>query len=135
MEDSEREYYSRYGAPSLKSIRLAAARHHADAVLIVDYAPDVDRYNNVTAVLYLTLVGGFLIPGTHSDALVMMNGALWDVRNEYLYMTVEVEEEAQRIGPAFLLQDEHTIEKAKQNTLPIFYEEVLRRIRRLGARK
>lgn len=130
-EDADEEYRYRYGTPSLKSIRLAAARHHADAVLIVDYVPDVDRYNNFTAFLYITIIGGFFVPGTHSDALVLMNGALWDVRNEYLYLTVEVEEEHCRIGTAFLLRDEDTIREAKHKALSLFHEEVLHRMRRL----
>ena len=129
LTDDDGDY--RYHTPSLKSIRLAAARHHADAVLIVDYVPDVDRYNNFTAVLYITIIGGFFVPGTHSDALVMMNGALWDVRNEYLYLTVEVEEEQRRIGTAFLLRDEGTIREAKHKALSLFHEEVLQRMRRL----
>ncbi len=131
VKDEDNEYRYRNNAPSLKNIRLAAARHHADAVLIVDYIPDVDRYNNFTSFLYITIIGGFFIPGTHSDALVMMNGALWDVRNEYLYLTVEVEEEQRRIGTAFLLRDEDTIREAKHKALSLFHEEVLQRIRRL----
>ncbi len=129
--DTEEPSYSYYDAPSLKSIRLAAARHHADAVLIVDYAPAVDRYNNFTACLYLTIIGGFFVPGTHSDALVLMNGALWDVRNEYLYVTAEVEEEHRRIGTAFLLRDEETIRTAKDKALSLLHKELLQRMRRL----
>jgi len=125
------EKYAAPDAPSLKDIRLAAARHHADAVLIIDYEPAVDRYNNISAWLYLTIVAGFLIPGTHSDALVMVNGALWDVRSEYLYLTVEVEGEAQKIGPAFLLKDEDSIALAKQAALQLFHEEARQRLRNL----
>ncbi|WP_124328304.1 hypothetical protein [Desulfonema ishimotonii] len=115
----------------LKSVRIAAARHNADAVLIVDYSYDVDRYNNFSAFLYLTIVGGYFIPGTHSDALVIMNGALWDVRNEYLYLTVETEGEANRIGPAFLLEDKVSVESAKEKALKDFREELIRRMRNL----
>lgn len=117
----------------LKSIRLAAARHNADAVLIIDYNHSIDRYHNYLSFLYLTIVGGYLIPGTHSDALVMMNGALWDVRNEYLYMTAEVEAEAHKIGAAFVLNDEDSIHQAKRQAFESFKAEILQRIRHLKA--
>lgn len=115
----------------LKTIRFAAARHGVDAVLIVDYNCGVDRYNNYSAVLYLTILGGYLVPGTHSDALVIMKGALWDVRNEYLYLTVDAEGEAKKIGPAFILKDKDSVDLAKEKALKDFKEEVLARMRNL----
>jgi hypothetical protein len=39
----------------LKSIRLAAARHGADAVLVVSGAGQVDRYNTAGSALYWTI--------------------------------------------------------------------------------
>lgn len=115
----------------LKIIRLAAARHNVDAVLIIDYNYGVDRYNNYAAALYLTIVGGYLVPGTHSDALVLMSSAMWDVRNEYLYLTVDVEGDAQKIGPAFVLEDKDSVNFAKEKALKEMKEEVLKRIRSL----
>src|SRR5437764_1394562 len=52
----------------LKHLRLAAARHGADAVLVVKGAAQIDRYSNPLAVLYLSIVGGFFVPATHRDA-------------------------------------------------------------------
>jgi rhombotail lipoprotein len=115
----------------LKSIRLAAARHNVDAVLVVDYNSGVDRYNNFSSFLYITIIGGYLIPGTHSDALVIMNGALWDVRNEYLYLTVEAEGTANKIGPAFLLEDKDSVQSAKESALKQFKDEVIKRMKNL----
>jgi len=117
---------------SLTSIRLAAARHNADAVLTINYGADVDRYNNFSSFLYLTIIGGFLVPGTHANALVVMNGALWDVRNEYLYITAEAEAEAGSMGPAFLLKNGKSVRKAKGEAMPLFHEEVVKRIRALA---
>ncbi len=115
----------------LKTVRLAAARHNTDAVLIIDYNYGVDRYNNYSAFLYLTIIGGYLVPGTHSDSLVIMNGTLWDVRNEYLYLTVEVESDAKKIGPAFILRDEDSIKLARKKALKEFKEEILGRMRNI----
>lgn len=111
-----------------KDVRLAAARHNADAVLIIDYNYGVDRYNNYSALLYLTIVGGYVIPGTHSDALVIMNGTLWDVRNEYLYLTAETDATAKRIGPAFILEDEESVKLARVKALKQLKDEILRRM-------
>ncbi len=124
QRDGDRESF-------LKAVRLAAARHNTDAVLIIDYNYGVDRYNNYSAFLYLTLIGGYLVPGTHSDSLVIMNAALWDVRNEYLYLTVEVEGDAQKIGPAFILKDEESIQAAKEKAFKEFKDELLKRMRNI----
>lgn len=124
----------RDGNISLKSIRLAAARHGADAILVIDYGADVNRYINFSALLYLTIIGGYIVPGTHANALVIVSGSLWDVRNEYLYMSVESEAEARKMGPSFLLKNEDSVKKAKTEALPLFQAEVVKRIRNLSGK-
>jgi hypothetical protein len=114
--------------PDVKAIRLAAAQHGADAVLVVKGVADVDRYNNPLAVLYLTLIGAFILPGTHVDALFMMNGALFDVRNEYLYLTAEAESLEKSLGPGATIQDKEVIEAAKKKALEHFGEEYINRM-------
>ncbi|MGQ0810929.1 MAG: hypothetical protein ACT4OO_06870 [Nitrospiraceae bacterium] len=117
---------------TLRDIRLAAARYGADAVLIVDGAAAVDRYNNASAMWYATLIGAYLASGTHSDALFMVEGALWDVRTEYLYGSQEVEGLHRSVGPTMFLEDVDAIAKAKQAALDEFAKQVavwLRRVR------
>lgn len=113
---------------AIDDIRLAAARHHADMVLVVDYATDVDRYNNPLGMLYITIIGAWLAPGTHSDALVVMEGALWDVRNGYLYGTVRSEGEAKKLGPAFLLEDQKAVHDARRKALKDLQDQAQQRI-------
>ncbi len=119
------------GKYDLKNIRLGAARHGVDAVLVVESTYDVDRYNNFSAFLYLTIIGAYLVPGTHSDALVMVKGALWDVRNEYLYLTVSAEGEAKKMGPAFLLENSDSIRMARENAIVNFGAEFVKRLKTL----
>jgi hypothetical protein len=95
----------------LRDIRLAAARY---VVLIVDGAAAVDRYNNGHALWYVTGLGAYLAPGTQSDALFMIEGALWDVRTGYLYGTQSAEGTAQSVGPAVSLDDRHVVARAKE---------------------
>ena len=103
-----------------RDIRLAAARYNADVVLIVNGAASVDRYNNARAAWYATILGIYLAAGTHSDALFMIEGTLWDVRNGYLYGTQTAEGTAQSVGPAASLQDKEVVARAKEAALESF---------------
>lgn len=120
-----------YSGSSLKDLRLAAARHGVDALLIVNSVSAVDRYNNPAALLYWTIVGLYVAPGTHSDALVMISGSLWDVRNEFLYATEEAEGLAKRVGPSQLLEDVPTIDQAKQKAIVEFGRKFTGRLKSL----
>lgn len=117
---------------NIADIRLAAARHGADAVLVLESVSDVDRYNNPLGITYFTIVGAWLIPGTHSDALVMMSGSLWDVRNGYLYATMQTEGEASDFGPAFLLEDYKVVAEAHRAALTAIEEEIANRLHNIA---
>jgi rhombotail lipoprotein len=119
----------------LKGLRLAAARYGADALLIVNDASSVDRYNNPAAFFYWTIVGAYLVPGTHSDALVMIKASLWDVRNEYLYATEEAEGIAKRMGPAFVIEDVDSVDQAKKIAIEDFGKKFTERLIRLNTTK
>lgn len=75
------------------------------------------------------------MPGTHSDALVMMKASLWDVRNEYLYATEEAEGIAKRIGPAFVIEDVDSIDQAKKIAIEDFGKKLTDRLIRLNTKK
>lgn len=133
VEVRKSTFMSGYSGGSLKDIRLAAARYGVDALLIVNSVSAVDRYNNFAALLYWTIVGLYLVPGTHSDALVMINGSLWDVRNEYLYATEEAEAVARTLGSAMLLEDVSAIDQAKQKAIGEFGKRFVTRLKTLQA--
>jgi len=102
----------------LQSIRLAAAKHGADAVLVITGTADVDRYNNSLGFTYILLVTAFFIPGSEVDALFMTNATLWDVRNEYLYLTAEAEAIVHKTYiPAFGKQNKELFSEAKSEVL------------------
>jgi rhombotail lipoprotein len=106
---------------TLNDIRLAAARYGADAVLIVDGAAAVDRYNNAKAAFaYWTILGAYLASGTHSDALVLLQGTFWEIRTRSLRFSVEAEGLAETVGPAAFVRDRDTIERAKRQALEAF---------------
>src|SRR5262249_49138854 len=91
-------------APSsgLKELRVAAARHGADALFVIQGASQVDNYLNLASVLDLTVVGGFLVPGSHCDALFVMQGGLVDVGNGFIYASVESEGQGKIVRPTFI---------------------------------
>jgi hypothetical protein len=103
-----------------RDIRPAAARYNADVVLIIDSAAAVDRYNNGHAAWYATGLGLYVASGTQSDALYMIEGAVWDVRTAYLYGTQSAEGTAQSIGPAASLDDNHVLARAKEAAVESF---------------
>jgi len=100
-----------------KAIRLAAAQAGADAVLVVNGVSDVDRYNNPLGATYVLLVTAFFVPGTQADGLFMANASMWDVRNQYLYLSVEAEGSAKETRPAFFIEESRIVKAAKADAL------------------
>jgi rhombotail lipoprotein len=115
----------------LRAARLAAARHGADAVLVVSGAADVDRYNNWASLLYLTIVGLWVSPGTRADGIFLVNASLWDVRNEFLYASAEAEGTHSRTAPALLLENADMVTDAKRSALASLAKELATRLRNL----
>ena len=118
----------------LVQLRESALRHGADLLLIVDGAATVDRYNNYKGpLLYWTIFGAYFADGTHSDALCLVRGALWDVRGE----TKLVEEEAQGlsriIGPAARVEDREGVTAARRQALTRLMEKLRDDFARTGS--
>jgi hypothetical protein len=102
----------------IKSLRLAAAQMHADALLVVGGASDIDRYMNNWGWAYTLLVPTLFVPGSQADTLFMSNATLWDVRNEFLYLSAEAEATTQeRYVAAFAKPDKVLINEAKTASL------------------
>lgn len=110
----------------LKSLRLAAAHHGADALLVVSATHDVDRYLNSWAATYLLVVPAFFVQGTVTDALYITRAALWDVRNEYLYMAVEAESFKRRTSSLVNEDRGRLLLRAKKESMTGLKKEILR---------
>ncbi len=110
----------------LKSVRLAAAHHGADAVLMISAAHQTDRYNNDWGLTYILLLPAFFVPGTVTDALFITRAALWDVRNEYLYMAVESESFKRREAAAISSDETKLLVRAKKDSIQGLKKEILR---------
>jgi len=120
---------------SLKELRVAAAKYGADAVFIIKAAEETDSYHNPASLLYATLIGGYLVPGSHRDSLFLMQGGLVDVGNGYLYATVETEGEANLVRPTFIMKDKDSIEAAKKMALENFGPELIQQMKSLCSKE
>tara|TARA_B110001454_G_scaffold219204_1_gene252253 strand:+ start:68158 stop:68832 length:675 start_codon:yes stop_codon:yes gene_type:complete len=102
----------------LKSLRLAAAKHQADALLVISGAGQTDRYINKLGWTYALTLPALFIPGSEVDTLFVTSAALWDVRNEFLYLTAEAEATTNKTYvAAFGKPDKELINDAKTSSL------------------
>lgn len=113
---------------NIKDVRIAAARHHADAVLMIDNYRDSDRYINPLGITYLTVVAAYILPGTEVEAIGAVSATLWDTRNEYLYATSYNDELYHTRGAAFLLNDEEIELMALEQATPGFVTDLSTRL-------
>ncbi len=119
--------HEKYGQGHLKAIRAASARFHADAVLVLATVTDVDAYVNPLSVLYLTIVGMMVVPGSHREALTLVEGVLLDNRNEYLYTAVVAEGKGFTTGPLVGIEDADAIRDSRVAALRSFGEEFVKK--------
>jgi rhombotail lipoprotein len=117
----------------LKAIRVAAARMQADAVLIMRSVTDVDSYLNPLGVLDLTLVGMWLIPGHHKNALTIVEGMVIDNRNQYLYFAGSAEGTGSTFGPLAVIEERDAIGESRRNAIHSFGERLSREARHARA--
>jgi rhombotail lipoprotein len=113
----------------LEGLRQEAAENGAGAILVISGISDVERYANYLSLLYVSGVGLWMVPGTNVDSIFLMDGAMWDVKRQYLYLRVESEKLNSSVGPAKLLKDEEVTDEAKRLALDSFGPELQKRIR------
>ena len=118
----------------LVQLRESAMRHGVDLLLIVDGAATVDRYNNYKGVLlYWTILGAYFVDGTHSDALCLVRGALWDVRGETKLFGEEAQGFSKIVGPAARVEDREGVTAARRLALTQLMEKLRDEYARTGS--
>lgn len=116
---------------TLKDLRAAAAKHGADALLVIQGGAMTESYLNPAAVFNVTVVGGYVVPGSQRDALFLIEGGLVDVNNGFLYASMESEGEGSTLAPTFIIEEKDAIDRAKHEALMRFGPEMLLRMRNL----
>ena len=117
----------------LPAIRVAAARHGADAVLVVSGADEVKHTGNGWTLAYLAILPMAFAPGNEVDVLFIAHAEMWDVRNEYLYLAAEAESEARQQRPLFFVDSEQATRDAHAEATELLATELGERFRQLHA--
>jgi hypothetical protein len=117
--------------PSLKELRLAAAHYGAEALFVLRGNCQSESRRNPAGILDLTIVGGYVVPGSTCAARFILQGGLVDVRNGVLYATLESEGESKMIRPTFLVDEKTPVEQAKAQALANFGPELLQHMHNL----
>lgn len=104
----------------VKAVRLAAARLQADAVLLLRSVTDTQGSPNLLAVLDLTIVGMFVIPGHHAESLSVVEGVVIDNRNQFLYFAASAEGSGSTFGPLAVMERRNAEAESRRNALRAF---------------
>lgn len=116
------------GDPRFHEIRIAAARLRADAVFLYASASSRADDSNFGALLYLTLVGAAIVPGTQTAVLTFSKGVCLDVKNEFLQFAVEGEDERSATRP-WAFTDLDGMERASvKAAVTVLREEMVREL-------
>jgi|GEM_PF-2576722 len=78
-----------YGGTDLLVLRNQAANQHCDLMIVYSVSCDYSRSPNPFALLYLTLIGAFFVPGDSITVGSIAKLAMIDVRRGYIYGIVE----------------------------------------------
>ncbi|MBW0433832.1 hypothetical protein HGB47_09400 [Leptospira yasudae] len=113
----------------IKKIRLLAARYGADAVLVIKPGVRYNQKPNLLSILYATIIGIWLVPGSSGESTFTLEATLWDVRNEYLYLTTESEASSSAVRPYGWIDEASIIAESKEKVIPEFSSEVLKRFK------
>jgi hypothetical protein len=123
----------RYDDPgcTLRANRAAAARVQADALLMITLGTAVDEYANPISILNLTIIGMWIAPGHHRDALTVVEGAMIDNRNEYLYAFARGEAEEKIIRPFVYADTWKAVRPSRLHALQAFGREFIKQASQL----
>jgi hypothetical protein len=70
------------------------------------------------------------VPGSEVDTLFLSSASMWDVRNEYLYLTAEAEETVHdTYVPAFGKRDKELYDEAKKASLSKLKKQIIEMVK------
>jgi rhombotail lipoprotein len=110
---------------SLQNLRLIAAQHQADALLVISGAGEINRSANGWAVSYAALLPMAFAKGNEAETLFLTTATLWDVKNELLYLTAETEATTLNASTPFNMKtDKELYSEARIQALAKLQEEL-----------
>lgn len=105
--------------------RKNAAQFRADALLSTNDITRTRRYANFLSVLNLSIVGLWIVPAHHVEALTIFEGSLIDNRNKYLYAFARTYSEKKIIRPFIYADFDEVRETSRREALKYFGEKML----------
>jgi hypothetical protein len=115
----------------LRAIRIAAAKHGADAVLVISGQDEAEQDLNGWAATYVALLPMLFVPAAELEVRFTAHAELWDVRNEFLYMAAEGDARVDQQRPLMAIDREEGTAKAQREALALLGSELQRRLARL----
>lgn len=119
------------GPPDLKTVRIAAARAQADAILVYSTEAGYESKPNDWSLLYLTLLGAFVVPGTDDTSMAVSKAVLLDVPSGYIYFVTEDYGTASDRGPVAALDPQKLEYDARLKSLDELSTDVAARTKAL----
>ena len=101
---------------------------------MLSVATDLDEYVNPLSVLDVTIVGMWIAPGHHRDALTIVEGVMLDNRNEYLYAFARGEGTSSIVRPFAYADDSKAIGPSRMLALQAFGKDFVARASQLATR-
>lgn len=119
----------------LKALRIAAARAHADGLLIYSTETGYEYKPNALSVFYLTIVGVVFVPGSEGASMALSKAVLVDVKTGYIYDVMESYGEKRQVAPIALLSEDELEFDARKEALTGLAKLVAAKVRELAAQK
>jgi hypothetical protein len=96
--------------PSIKSLRLLAARAHCDLLVVVDYGNRVDVDVNALAAFNVLIVPALFLPYRDLTERSYVDAFVIDTRNGYLYAHAEAHEEDKESAQTIYAKTDEVLE-------------------------
>jgi len=110
--------------------RKNAAQFRADALLVLNNMTSTHRYANFLSILDISIVGLWIVPAHHVEALTIFEGSLIDNRNKYLYAFARTFSEKKIIRPFIYADYDEVRETSRREALKSFGEKMLDDLKR-----
>jgi hypothetical protein len=102
---------------SLSEIRQAASILDSDLVLVMQASGQINEGWNPLALFYLTLIGYYILPGSHADAVMLANGTILEVESGRSLAAFAVEGKDSTIAPGGWIDSDEVRRKARARAL------------------
>ncbi|MCC6875494.1 MAG: hypothetical protein IT378_14395 [Sandaracinaceae bacterium] len=108
----------------LRSVRLAAARYGADAVVIVRGTYEQRRRENLWAATYVLVLPILFAPAQEQETVFVAEASMVDVRNGYTYLAAEGEASQSQQRAHVWVRGEEGVDASRRRAVSLLAEEL-----------